>query len=65
MCDASSTRIACIFLVLFSHARQTTEREASEDFRGLNNFENYLLPVIEDALVRGWDDANSEEGKRR
>jgi len=34
------------------------EREALEDFRGLNNFENHPLPVIEDALVRGWDDAD-------
>ena len=36
------------------------EREALEDFRGLNNFENHPLPVIEDALVRGWDDADGE-----
>jgi len=36
------------------------EREALEDFRGLNNFENHPLPAIEDALVRGWDDADGE-----
>jgi uncharacterized Ntn-hydrolase superfamily protein len=35
-------------------------REALEDFRGMNNFENHDLPVIEDALVRGWDDADGE-----
>lgn len=36
------------------------EREALEDFRGLNNFENHSLAVIEDALARGWDDADGE-----
>ncbi|MFB6118726.1 DUF1028 domain-containing protein [Halosegnis sp.] len=33
------------------------EREALEAFRGMNNFENHSLSVLEDALVRGWDDA--------
>ncbi|SFK87727.1 Uncharacterized conserved protein, Ntn-hydrolase superfamily [Halogranum rubrum] len=33
------------------------EREALEEFRGLNNFENHSLAVVEDALARGWDDA--------
>ncbi|MFC4359022.1 DUF1028 domain-containing protein [Halobium salinum] len=33
------------------------EREALEAFRGMNNFENHSLPVLEDALARGWDDA--------
>jgi uncharacterized Ntn-hydrolase superfamily protein len=36
------------------------EREALEDFRGLNNFENHSLTVVEDALSRGWDDATGE-----
>ncbi|MDZ7850478.1 MAG: DUF1028 domain-containing protein [Halodesulfurarchaeum sp.] len=33
------------------------EREALETFRGVNNFENHSLEVLEDALARGWDDA--------
>ncbi|WP_435364406.1 DUF1028 domain-containing protein [Haloarchaeobius sp. DYHT-AS-18] len=33
------------------------ERDALESFRGLNNFENHDLSVLEDALARGWDDA--------
>nr|WP_240148813.1 DUF1028 domain-containing protein [Halorubellus sp. JP-L1] len=33
------------------------EREALEAFRGMNNFENHDLAVIEDALARGWRDA--------
>jgi uncharacterized Ntn-hydrolase superfamily protein len=33
------------------------ERDGLEDFRGMNNFENHDLPVLEDALARGWDDA--------
>lgn len=36
------------------------ERDALEAFRGLNNFENHSLAVIEDALSRGWDDAEGE-----
>ncbi|MEZ3114528.1 DUF1028 domain-containing protein [Halobaculum sp. MBLA0147] len=36
------------------------EREALEAFRGMNNFENHPLPVIEDALADGWDDAEGE-----
>ncbi|USZ67891.1 DUF1028 domain-containing protein [Halorussus salilacus] len=36
------------------------ERDALEDFRGMNNFENHELPVLEDALARGWDDAEDE-----
>ncbi len=36
------------------------EREALEDFRGMNNFENHDLAVVEDALARGWDDAQGE-----
>ena len=42
------------------------ERAALEEFRGMNNFENHSLTVIEDALARGWeaigDDADAEEG---
>jgi uncharacterized Ntn-hydrolase superfamily protein len=36
------------------------ERAALEDFRGMNNFENHGLDVLEDALARGWDDAEGE-----
>ncbi|WP_227373577.1 DUF1028 domain-containing protein [Haladaptatus halobius] len=36
------------------------ERDALEDFRGMNNFENHSLPVLEDALSRGWDDAEGD-----
>jgi uncharacterized Ntn-hydrolase superfamily protein len=36
------------------------EREALESFRGMNNFENHDLAVIEDALARGWDDADGD-----
>lgn len=36
------------------------EREAIETFRGMNNFENHPVPVLEDALARGWDDAAGE-----
>ena len=33
------------------------ERGALEDFRGMNNFENHDLVVLEDAIARGWSDA--------
>jgi uncharacterized Ntn-hydrolase superfamily protein len=33
------------------------EREALEAFRGMNNFENHDLAVLEDAIARGWTDA--------
>ncbi|PSQ39384.1 DUF1028 domain-containing protein [Halobacteriales archaeon SW_5_70_135] len=33
------------------------ERAALEEFHGMNNFENHDLPVVEDALARGWDRA--------
>ena len=36
------------------------QREALEAFRGFNNFENHSLPAIENALARGWDDAEGE-----
>ncbi|WP_257297939.1 DUF1028 domain-containing protein [Haloarchaeobius sp. FL176] len=36
------------------------EREALEDFRGMNNFENHSVATLEDALARGWDDAEGE-----
>ncbi|KAB1185000.1 MULTISPECIES: DUF1028 domain-containing protein [Haloferax] len=32
--------------------------DALESFRGMNNFENHSLVVLEDAIARGWDDAN-------
>jgi len=34
------------------------EREALEEFRGVNNFENHSLALIEDAIARGWADAS-------
>jgi uncharacterized Ntn-hydrolase superfamily protein len=37
-----------------------TAREALEDFRGMNNFENHFLPLLEDALARGWDEASGD-----
>ncbi len=40
------------------------QRDALEAFRGMNNFENHSLPVVEDALARGWDDADGEGEKR-
>ena len=36
------------------------EREALEEFRGMNNFENHDLDALEDALARGWNDADGE-----
>ncbi|WP_256297382.1 DUF1028 domain-containing protein [Haloarchaeobius salinus] len=36
------------------------ERAALEDFRGMNNFENHSVAVLEDALARGWDDAEGD-----
>ncbi|WP_435333418.1 DUF1028 domain-containing protein [Haloarchaeobius sp. TZWWS8] len=36
------------------------ERDALESFRGMNNFENHSLRVLEDALARGWDRADGE-----
>ncbi|WP_129116491.1 DUF1028 domain-containing protein [Halegenticoccus tardaugens] len=46
------------------------ERTALATFRGVNNFENHSLAAIEDALARGWDDANvdgatSDDGTTR
>lgn len=35
-------------------------RAALESFRGMNNFENHDLAVLEDALARGWTDANGD-----
>ncbi|KTG27005.1 DUF1028 domain-containing protein [Haloferax profundi] len=34
--------------------------EALESFRGMNNFENHSLVVLEDAIARGWDDAEGD-----
>ena len=39
-------------------------RDALEAFRGLNNFENHSLDVLEDALANGWDDAAGEGQSR-
>jgi uncharacterized Ntn-hydrolase superfamily protein len=36
------------------------ERESLEAFRGMVNFENHSLAVLEDALARGWDEAEGE-----
>jgi uncharacterized Ntn-hydrolase superfamily protein len=40
------------------------ERAALESFRGMNNFENHSLAVLEDALVRGWDESEGEGESR-
>jgi uncharacterized Ntn-hydrolase superfamily protein len=40
------------------------EREALEAWRGVNNFENHDLSVVEDALARGWDDADGAGEER-
>ncbi|MFB6070097.1 MAG: DUF1028 domain-containing protein [Halanaeroarchaeum sp.] len=39
-------------------------REALEAFRGMNNFENHSLEVVEDAIARGWEDAEGEGEER-
>jgi len=36
------------------------ERDALEAFRGMNNFENHDLDALEDALARGWSEADGE-----
>lgn len=36
------------------------ERAALETFRGMNNFENHPVPVLEDAIARGWEAAEGE-----
>ncbi len=36
------------------------DRDALETFRGMNNFENHPIPVLEDALARGWEAADGE-----
>ncbi|WP_410767631.1 DUF1028 domain-containing protein [Haloferax sp. DFSO60] len=36
-------------------------QDALESFRGMNNFENHTLTVLEDAIARGWSDADGEE----
>jgi uncharacterized Ntn-hydrolase superfamily protein len=35
-------------------------RDALEAFRGMNNFENHDLDALEDALARGWTDAEGD-----
>lgn len=35
-------------------------RDALESFRGMNNFENHSLPVLEDAVARGWDETDPD-----
>jgi uncharacterized Ntn-hydrolase superfamily protein len=37
------------------------ERDALEEFRGMNNFENHSLSVIEDALARGWAETDPDD----
>ena len=39
------------------------DREALENFRAVNNFENHSSTVLEDAISRGWTkaDGNGEE----
>ena len=41
-----------------------TAREALESFRGMNNFENHSLAVLEDALAHGWTQAEGDGGER-
>ncbi|GAB6880567.1 DUF1028 domain-containing protein [Halorubrum gandharaense] len=36
------------------------ERDALEEFRGVNNFENHSLDVLEDAIARGWAETDPE-----
>jgi len=40
------------------------ERDALATFRGMNNFENHPVPVLEDALARGWEAAEGDEEDR-
>ncbi|MFB6253557.1 MAG: DUF1028 domain-containing protein [Halobacteriaceae archaeon] len=40
------------------------EREALEEFQGMNNFENQPLDVLEDALARGWEEAEGTGEER-
>jgi uncharacterized Ntn-hydrolase superfamily protein len=40
------------------------ERESLEAFRGMVNFENHPLPMLEDALARGWDDPDGTGEER-
>ena len=40
------------------------ERAALEAFRGVNNFENHTLEVLEDAVARGWDEASGDGSER-
>jgi len=40
------------------------ERAALEEFRGMNNFENHDLDVLEDAVARGWAEADGEGEER-
>lgn len=40
------------------------ERESLESFRGMVNFENHSLSVLEDPLARGWDEAEGEGEER-
>jgi len=47
-----------------SRAFGAVEREALEEFRGMNNFENHDLAVLEDALARGWADAGGSGEER-
>ena len=35
-------------------------RDALESFRGMNNFENHPLPVLEDAVARGWGETDPD-----
>lgn len=47
-----------------SETFDASARDALESFRGLNNFENHSLDVLEDALANGWDDADGEGESR-
>ncbi|WP_232685969.1 DUF1028 domain-containing protein [Halobacterium zhouii] len=39
-------------------------REALEEFRGMNNFENHDVDALEDALARGWEDSEGSGEER-
>jgi len=40
------------------------DRDALETFRGMNNFENHPVSVLEDALARGWEEADGQGESR-
>lgn len=55
--EVTAVLAACGFYEGRSTEFGADERAALADFQGANNFENHDLSVLEDALARGWDDA--------